>query len=81
MRRPEPPSVLIDQKIRELGDWRGKMLAKVRTIIHAADPEMVEEWKWNVEGFGVLRVAGAGALFAVAVASIYSSHPFIYFRF
>jgi len=36
----------IDQKIKELGDWRGKMLAKVRGIIHAADPEIVEEWKW-----------------------------------
>ncbi len=39
-------SALIDQRIKELGDWRGKMLAKVRTIIHAADPEIVEEWKW-----------------------------------
>ena len=39
-------SVLIDEKIKELGDWRGKMLAKVRGIIHAADPEIVEEWKW-----------------------------------
>jgi hypothetical protein len=39
-------SVLIDDKIEELGDWRGKMLAKVREIIHAADPEIVEEWKW-----------------------------------
>jgi hypothetical protein len=36
----------IDEKIRGLGDWRGKMLAKVRAIIHAADPEIVEEWKW-----------------------------------
>jgi hypothetical protein len=42
----EPASEFIDQKIKELGDWRGKMLAKVRTIIHAADPEIVEEWKW-----------------------------------
>jgi hypothetical protein len=40
-------SVLIDERIRELGDWRGKMLAKMRTIIHAADPEIVEEWKWG----------------------------------
>jgi hypothetical protein len=40
-------SALIDEKIKELGDWRGKMLAKVRTIIHAADPEIVEEWKWR----------------------------------
>jgi hypothetical protein len=39
-------SVLIDEKIKELGDWRGKMLAKVRGVIHAADPEIVEEWKW-----------------------------------
>jgi len=39
-------SASIDAKIRELGDWRGKTLAKVRAIIHAADPEIVEEWKW-----------------------------------
>lgn len=36
----------IDEKINELGDWRGKMLAKVREIIRKADPEIVEEWKW-----------------------------------
>ena len=40
-------SAFIDEKIKELGDWRGKMLAKVRGIIHAADPEIVEEWKWR----------------------------------
>jgi hypothetical protein len=39
-------SASIDAKIKELCDWRGKMLAKVRGIIHAADPEIVEEWKW-----------------------------------
>ena len=39
-------SASIDKKIQELGDWRGKMLAKVREIIHEADPEIVEEWKW-----------------------------------
>src|SRR5258708_4163570 len=39
-------SAIIDAKIRELGDWRGKMLAKVRDIILEADPEIVEEWKW-----------------------------------
>ena len=39
-------SVLIDEKIKELGDWRGKTLAKVREIIHEADSEIVEEWKW-----------------------------------
>src|SRR5215470_8816097 len=42
----ESASALIDARIKELGDWRGKMLARVRGIIHAADPEIVEEVKW-----------------------------------
>ena len=42
----ESASALIDEKIVELGDWRGKTLAKVRKIMHEADPEIVEEWKW-----------------------------------
>jgi hypothetical protein len=42
----ESASASIDEKIKELGDWRGKMLAKVRKIIRAADPEIVEELKW-----------------------------------
>src|ERR1700722_12737298 len=44
--RVDSASAFIDAKIKELGDWRGKMLAKVREIIHNADPEIVEEWKW-----------------------------------
>ena len=43
----EPASALIDEKIKELGDWRGKTLAKVREIVHDADPEILEEWKWR----------------------------------
>ena len=43
----ESASAFIDAKINELGDWRGKTLAKVRAIIHKADPEIVEEWKWR----------------------------------
>jgi hypothetical protein len=49
MKRPAPVesvSALIDKKIKELADWRGKTLAKVREIIHQADPEIAEEWKW-----------------------------------
>ena len=49
MKRPVPvesASALIDERIKELGDWRGKTLAKVREIVHEADPEIVEEWKW-----------------------------------
>jgi hypothetical protein len=41
------PSQLIDARIKELGDWRGEMLARVRTLIKQADPEIVEEWKWR----------------------------------
>jgi hypothetical protein len=49
MKKPVPvvsASALIDQRIKDLGDWRGKMLARVREIIHEVDPEIVEEWKW-----------------------------------
>lgn len=43
----ESASASIDKKIKELGDWRGQMLAKVRKLIHEADPDIVEEWKWG----------------------------------
>jgi hypothetical protein len=42
----ESASAFIDERIKQLGDWRGKTLARVREIIHRADPEIVEEWKW-----------------------------------
>jgi hypothetical protein len=41
------PSQLIDARINELGDWRGKMLSRLRTLMKQADPEIVEEWKWR----------------------------------
>jgi len=52
MKRSEPqgtgsPSELIDQRIRDLDDWRGEMLARVRAVIKKADPDVVEEWKWR----------------------------------
>jgi hypothetical protein len=43
----ESASARIDERIRELGDWRGEMLARVRRIMLAADPEIIEEWKWR----------------------------------
>jgi hypothetical protein len=42
------PSQLIDARIRELDDWRGEMLSRLRALVKEADPEVVEEWKWNV---------------------------------
>ena len=47
-RKGKPPSQLIDERIEELGDWRGEMLSQLRTLIKQADPEVVEEWKWAV---------------------------------
>jgi len=43
----KPPSKLIDEKINELDDWRGSMLSQLRSLIKAADPEVIEEWKWR----------------------------------
>ena len=45
--KPGSPSELIDGRIRELGDWRGETLSRLRTLIKQADPEVVEEWKWR----------------------------------
>ena len=47
MGAPKTPSKLIDARIKELGDWRGKMLGRLRALIKEADPEVVEEWKWR----------------------------------
>jgi len=44
--KEKTPSRMIDERIKELGDWRGNMLSKLRTLIKQADPEVVEEWKW-----------------------------------
>lgn len=47
MGEPTPASILIDGRIKELGDWRGEMLARLRAVIRQADPDIVEEWKWR----------------------------------
>lgn len=46
-RQEKTPSQMIDERIRELGDWRGEMLSRLRALIKQADPEVVEEWKWR----------------------------------
>ena len=45
--KSKSPAQLIDARIKELGDWRGKMLSRLRTLVKEADPEVVEEWKWR----------------------------------
>jgi hypothetical protein len=47
-KKSDSPSRLIDERIEELGDWRGTLLARIRRLIKQADPEVVEDWKWDV---------------------------------
>jgi len=46
--KAKSPSQLIDAKIQDLGDWRGEMLGRLRAVVKKADPEVVEEWKWDI---------------------------------
>jgi hypothetical protein len=63
----ESASRLIDERIRELGDWRGKTLAKVRAIIRKADPEIVEEWKWGTPVWSHAGIVCTGETYKNAV--------------
>jgi hypothetical protein len=47
MAKSKTPSQLIDERIKELGDWRGEMLGRLRALVKEADPDVVEEWKWR----------------------------------
>lgn len=62
-----PASELIDARIAELGDWRGAMLARLRALIHAADPEVVEEWKWSVPVWSHGGIICTGEVYKQAV--------------
>jgi hypothetical protein len=68
----ESASSVLDARIRELGDWRGKVLAKVRQIIHDADPEIVEEWKWVKATSPGVPVFSRGGI--VCTAETYKDH-------
>ena len=63
----ESASALIDERIRDLGDWRGKTLAKVRKIIREADPEIVEEWKWATPVWSHAGIVCTGEAYKNAV--------------
>ena len=60
-------STLIDARIQELGDWRGKTLAKLRALIHEADPDVVEEWKWDVPVWSHDGIVCTGESYKAAV--------------
>lgn len=62
-----PASALIDEKIELLGDWRGKTLATVRKLILAADPEIIEEWKWGTPVWSRAGIVCTGETYKTAV--------------
>jgi len=64
---PESASALIDERIKELGDWRGQMLAKVRDIVHQAHPKIVEEWKWGIPVFSHSGIVCTGETYKKVV--------------
>src|SRR6187549_1949887 len=66
------PSKLIDARIKELGDWRGEMLARVRTLIKQADPEVVEEWKWGVPVWSHAGIICTGETYKNAVKATFA---------
>ena len=63
----DSPSRLIDARIRELGDWRGATLKRLRTLIKAADPDIVEEWKWDVPVWSCDGIICTGESYKTAV--------------
>jgi hypothetical protein len=61
------PAQLIDARIEELGDWRGETLARVRELIHQADPDVIEEWKWRVPVWSHDGIICTGEVYKKAV--------------
>ena len=62
-----PPAQMIDARIRELGDWRGEMLGRLRTLVKEADPGIVEEWKWSVPVWSCNGIISTGETYKSVV--------------
>ncbi len=71
-REGAPPSKLIDARIKELGDWRGETLARIRTLIRQADPEVVEEWKWGIPVWSHGGIICTGETYKTAVKTTFT---------
>ena len=67
-----PPSQLIDASIKELGDWRGETLGRIRALIKAADPEVVEEWKWGIPVWSHGGIICTGETYKKAVKTTFA---------
>jgi hypothetical protein len=68
----DSPSRLIDASIKELGDWRGETLARVRALIREADPEVVEEWKWGIPVWSHAGIICTGETYKNAVKTTFA---------
>jgi hypothetical protein len=66
------PSQLIDARIKELGDWRGRTLARLRALIKAADPKVVEEWKWGIPVWSHDGIICTGEVYKSAVKTTFA---------
>ncbi|TCS14410.1 DUF1801 domain-containing protein [Caulobacter sp. BK020] len=66
-----PPSELIDKAIAALDDWRGETLARIRKLIHEADPEVVEEWKWGIPVWSHDGILCTGETYKAAVKTTF----------
>jgi hypothetical protein len=67
-----PPSELIDKAIAALDDWRGETLAKLRKLIHEADPDVVEEWKWGIPVWSHDGIVCTGETYKAAVKTTFA---------
>jgi hypothetical protein len=70
-------SQLIDARIRELGDWRGEMLARLRALVKQADPEVVEEWKWEIPVWSHDGIICTGETYKKAVKLTFAKGAFL----
>ncbi len=68
----EAPSALIDAKIASLADWRGEMLARIRAVILAADPRVVEEWKWGIPVWSARGIVCTGETYKKVVKTTFA---------
>jgi hypothetical protein len=72
-----PASRLIDTRIQELADWRGEMLARLRALIRQADPEVVEEWKWEIPVWSHNGIICTGETYKKAVKLTFAKGAFL----
>ena len=72
-----PASRLIDARIQGLGNWRGEMLARLRALIKQADPEVVEEWKWEIPVWSHDGIVGTGETYKKAVKLTFAKGAFL----